>query len=57
MPANKYKGKRVAVTFPQSTFEELAKLSKQKTRSVSATVVLLVEEGLKNLKENLDKNP
>lgn len=54
MPANQYKGKRVAVTFPQATYERLEQVAINKTRSVSATVVLLVELALTTLEEDND---
>jgi hypothetical protein len=52
MAANQYKGKRVAVTFPQATYERLEQVAINKTRSVSATVVFLVEQALATLEEN-----
>jgi predicted DNA-binding protein len=54
MNSPKYKGKRVAVTFPQATYERVHTVAEELTRTDSATVVYLVEIALKTLetKEN-----
>ena len=46
--SGKYKGKRVAVTIPQATYDLLAKLSEEETRTVATMALVLIEESLKN---------
>lgn len=55
MPANQYKGKRIAVTVPQALYKKVEKVAHDLTRSESSTVVYLVELGLKTL-ENEKKD-
>lgn len=49
MNSPKYKGKRVAVTFPQATYDRVKAIAEKITRTDSATVVYLVEIALQKL--------
>ncbi|MBH8577075.1 hypothetical protein I8752_29655 [Nostocaceae cyanobacterium CENA369] len=43
----KYRGKRANVTFPPAVFDAIAKIAKAETRTVSAMIVILCGEALK----------
>ena len=46
--ANKYKGKRVAVTLPIATYELLVKVAEDETRTVASAALVLIEQALRD---------
>lgn len=51
MTADKYKGKRITITFPPEVYEQIAKLADNEHRTFSQTTVVLCIESLKSREE------